>query len=151
MHPSFRRDENNTPISDIALIQLSSKLNMNDRVVRACLPQQGVYPTIGKRCYITGWGDLSFEGSSPARLQQAKLPVIRSDGETVDVGYNSPREGVSNACQGDSGGPLSCQRDDGTWQVEGAASYVLNRCQYLSAYAPLNKYLSWVKRYVPGL
>ena len=44
-----------------------------------------------------------------------------------------------------------CQRPDGSWQVEGAASYVYKGCWGISAYAPLNKYLKWVKQHVPNL
>jgi len=138
--------------ADIALIELSSPLRLNSRVVRACVPQQGVYPKVGAQCYIAGWGRISYNPRrSPEKLQQAKLPIMNNKGkEQVIAGHGV--QGKANACQGDSGGPLMCLKSDGkSWQVEGAASYVYRGCYGISAYSPLNKYLSWVKRYVPNL
>ena len=75
----------------------------------------------------------------------------RPDREQVFAGYGISSDGKANACQGDSRGPLMCRKSDGSWQVEGAASFVYRGCWGVSAYAPLNKYLSWVKQYVPNL
>ena len=51
MHPSYTGSNLNY---DVALVELSEPLKMNDRVVRACLPQSGVYPQVGKNCYVAG-------------------------------------------------------------------------------------------------
>ena len=40
--------------SDIALVELSAPLRLNNRVVRPCMPQQDVYPSAGENCYIAG-------------------------------------------------------------------------------------------------
>ena len=52
MHPNYKQGGGLN--ADIALIQLSSPLRLNDRVVKACMPQSGVYPSVGKNCYIAG-------------------------------------------------------------------------------------------------
>ena len=52
MHPSYGKGGYFN--ADVALIRLSSPLRLNDRVVKACMPQQGVYPKVGKNCYIAG-------------------------------------------------------------------------------------------------
>uniref|UniRef100_A0A7M5VHD3 Peptidase S1 domain-containing protein n=1 Tax=Clytia hemisphaerica TaxID=252671 RepID=A0A7M5VHD3_9CNID len=150
--------------NDIALIELSSPFRLNDRVVKACMPQHGVYPPAGSgsKCFIAGWGTTSHPGSSPSRLQQAELPVVQSphrgchnNREVVCVGkgFTSRPDGSQqpNACRGDSGGPLMCRKSDGSWQVDGVASYVYTYCKYYTAYAPVNKYLPWIKQYVRDL
>ena len=109
-----------------------------------------------------GWGRLNHPGASPDQLQQAKLPVVKSphrgchnNREVVSVGrgFDKQPDGKQhpNACRGDSGGPLMCQQPDGRWKVEGVASYVYTYCKYYTAYAPVNKYLSWIKQYATDM
>ncbi|XP_066920245.1 transmembrane protease serine 2-like [Clytia hemisphaerica] len=45
VHPEYGRYDEFS--ADIALIQLETPLRLNDRVVKACMPQQGVYPKVG--------------------------------------------------------------------------------------------------------
>uniref|UniRef100_A0A7M5X1N2 Peptidase S1 domain-containing protein n=4 Tax=Clytia hemisphaerica TaxID=252671 RepID=A0A7M5X1N2_9CNID len=160
MHPNY--GQGGALNADVALIELRTPLRLNDRVVKACMPQQGVYPKVGKNCYIAGWGTTTHPGNSPNRLQQAKLPVVgtphrgcHNNREVVCVGlgFGKQSDGKQhpNACRGDSGGPLMCQQSNGSWTVEGVASYVYTYCKYYTAYAPVNKYLPWIKQYVPNL
>ena len=51
----------------------------------------------------------------------------------------------------DSGGPLVCQRSDGSWKLDGVASFAYDYCYRSSAFAPVNKYLDWIKKYVKDL
>ena len=52
-HPGYGKGDG--PLNaDIALLELESPLMLNDRVVRACMPQQGVYPKVGTECFVTG-------------------------------------------------------------------------------------------------
>jgi len=107
-----------------------------------------------------GWGTTTHPGDSPDKLQQTILPVVgtphtgcHNNKEVVCVGYGfgNGADGKQhpNACRGDSGGPLVCQQVDGRWQLEGVASYVYTYCKHCTAYAPVNKYLSWIKEHVP--
>jgi len=51
MHPTYSA----TPLKhDIAMIELYDPAKLDNHVTTACLPQRGVYPTIGKNCFITG-------------------------------------------------------------------------------------------------
>ena len=52
-HPGYKKGVG-TLNADIALLELESPLIFNDRVVRACMPQQDVYPKVGKECFVTG-------------------------------------------------------------------------------------------------
>ncbi|XP_066927267.1 chymotrypsin-like elastase family member 1, partial [Clytia hemisphaerica] len=158
MHPNYDRQTVN---ADVALIELSTPFRLNDRVVKACMPQEGVYPPAGNgsKCFIAGWGKTSHPRSSTRYLQQAELPVVQSPHEgchyneevvCVGKGFTNQPDGSQqpNACRGDSGGPLMCQQSNGSWTVEGVASYVHTYCKYYTAYAPVNKYLPWIKQYV---
>ena len=51
-HPQYKQRGGLS--DDVALIELSSPLRLNDRVVKACMPTEGVYPTAGKNCYLAG-------------------------------------------------------------------------------------------------
>lgn len=159
-HPQYKQRGGLS--DDVALIELSSPLRLNDRVVKACMPTEGVYPRAGKNCYLAGWGTTTHPGRAPSELQQAKLPVVQSPHRgchnrrevvCVGLGFGTRPDGSqhANACRGDSGGPLMCQKSDGSWQVDGVASYVYTYCKYYTAYAPVNKYVPWIKKYVPDL
>ena len=52
MHPNYGKGSDVN--ADIALIELKTPLKLNDRVVRACMPKEGVYPKKGTNCYIAG-------------------------------------------------------------------------------------------------
>ncbi|XP_066920740.1 chymotrypsinogen 2-like [Clytia hemisphaerica] len=157
MHPRYSRYNLN---ADIALLELKTPAQLNSRVRLACVPQVGVYPPIGKQCYLAGWGTTTHPGNSPAILQQTRLPVVPSqkclnsqEHVCVGNGFNPRPDGSQqpNACRGDSGGPLVCQGSDGRWVLDGVASYVYTYCKYYTAYTPVNKYLPWVRQYVSGV
>ena len=111
---------------------------------------------------LQGWGITSHTANTrTSTLQQTVLPVVQSphkgchgSREVVCVGngFGTRPDGSqhANACRGDSGGPLVCEKN-GRWSVEGVASYVHTYCKYYTAYAPVNKYLDWMKLYVPTL
>ena len=102
-----------------------------------------------------GWGTTNHPGNTPSQLQQAKLPVVQSphrgchnNRQVICVGYGFESR-FPVGCRGDSGGPLMCQKGDGSWQVDGVASYVNTYCNYYTAFAPVNKFVHWIKLYVP--
>ena len=51
-HPQYKQGGGLN--NDVALIELSSPLQLNDRVVKSCMPSVGVYPEAGKNCYLAG-------------------------------------------------------------------------------------------------
>lgn len=117
IHPKF----NQVNIwNDIAIIKLSDKVTLNDRIQIACLPQKkdNYYPPIKyKNAYILGWGLNSIENlTSPDILQEALVSVYDSS-KCSSVVTSMPKnwqtqicagkfEGGVDSCQGDSGGPL---------------------------------------------
>lgn len=128
-HPNYSipRSFNN----DIAVLELSSPLIFNDFIQPICLPPSNkVFPP-DKRCTITGWGTLAYEGSLATILQKAVVHIISSQ-RCRRVYKNLVTEkmicagimaGGVDACQGDSGGPLVCRDPDKTWYLAGIVSY----------------------------
>lgn len=142
---------------DHALLELDHPVHLNKRVNLPCMPEEGVYPEIGKECVLAGWGSTHHPGNPTNLLQQTKLPVVEGKNCPVNTqaicvgkGKGTGPDGKQwpNACRGDSGGPLICQRKDGRWQLEGVASFVVTYCKYYTGYAPVNRYLSWINSYI---
>jgi len=148
-HPSY---DSNTLNSDFALLELKYPAKLNSRVELACMPSAGVAPKIGRKdCYHAGWG-MTHYPAKPGRtyiLQQSMLPIVPvarcvHNTEAVCTGYGD--ETKPNACRGDSGGPFMCRRSDGTWQLEGVASYVVTYCKYYTGFSPVNEKIDWIQK-----
>ena len=99
----------------------------------------------------------SYPGETNSSLKHAKLPVVenkwcRHIEEVVCLGYlREAKAKKPNLCMYDSGGPLVCQRSDGSWKLDGVASFAYDYCYRSSAFTPVNKYLDWIKKYVKDL
>ena len=52
MHPSYGKG--GALRSDVAMIELETPAKLTGRVKLPCLPKKGVYPAVGKNCYIAG-------------------------------------------------------------------------------------------------
>lgn len=149
-HPQYNKIS--TLNSDFALIELARPATLNQRVELACLPKAtGVYPKHGANCYVAGWGSIKHPGPVVDRLQQARLPVVdvkkcKWQLEVVCAGYGTVHD--ANACRGDSGGPFVCQQSDGSWVLEGVASYVVEYCKYYTGFSPVSQYLPWIRSYI---
>jgi len=144
--------------NDIALINLASPADLGEGVELVCLPDTNhhlPFDNLNKKCWITGWGTLSFRGSSPNTLMQASVPLVSKqrcenaypdqiDDSMLCAGLD---EGGVDACQGDSGGPLVCEFN-GTWYLEGATSWG-NGCaspHLYGVYAKVRNFISWLSR-----
>jgi len=123
----------NSPIRyshDIALLKLSRPARLNKAVGLACMPGSSGYVSVGKRCWVTGWGRLQSGGSSPSVLMQVSVPVVSQ--YTCDNSYKKRvhdsmicsgyAQGGKDACQGDSGGPMVCE-SGGRFYLEGVVSW----------------------------
>ncbi|XP_066929836.1 chymotrypsinogen A-like [Clytia hemisphaerica] len=140
---------------DIALIQLDRPAALNDRVGTVCLPKKGVYPKVGTKCILAGWGYTNWEKKTDADIvQQTFLPIAASDKPHPGC-HNNPKvmcfgEGFNaknpTGCRGDSGGPMICQDADGRWVAEGVNSYLHSYCKYFLANAPVNQYIDWIHK-----
>lgn len=58
MHPSYGKG--GALRSDVAMVELETPARLTDRVKVPCLPKKGVYPAVGKNCYIAGINEFSF-------------------------------------------------------------------------------------------
>jgi len=152
-HPSYN---SRSMVYDIGLIKLSSPVQLGDCVGTVCLPSDDV--ATGTDCWITGWGTLSSGGSSPTKLQEAKVTVLsnkacKNTGYDVDEIHKSMicaqgtngNGDITDACQGDSGGPLVCN-NQGAWTVYGATSwgYGCASQNYPGIWARVHETLDWI-------
>ena len=112
---------------------------------------------LGKECYVSGWGDTLFEGSSPDILREAKVRLVPREICNRELSYNGKihkralcagfEEGGVDTCQGDSGGPLSCEYR-GRFYLTGVTSWGKGCAQphKYGVYANMFKLTSWVKK-----
>ncbi|XP_064512934.1 acrosin-like [Pseudopipra pipra] len=115
-----------TAKNNIALLELDKRLECNDYIQLACVPDTSLVVSDLKTCYIAGWGPTTKKALRPRLvLQEAKVRLIdvqlcnssRWYGGAVhphDLCAGYPRGGI-DTCQGDSGGPLVCKDSKGDY------------------------------------
>nr|XP_016851673.1 PREDICTED: serine protease 27 [Anolis carolinensis] len=168
IHPMYA---GHTTSGDIALVQLSRKVQYSYLILPICLPDASLKFPPGKVCWVTGWGNLrhSVNLPSPQTLQKVKVPIIDSkkcaelyrknmgDGlnpriiqdDMICAGYP---EGRRDACKGDSGGPMVCLIGQ-SWVLAGIVSWgegcaIKNRP---GVYSRLTYYENWIHSYIPEI
>ncbi|XP_056392698.1 uncharacterized protein LOC130285363 [Hyla sarda] len=131
----------NGVIGDIALLKLSVPATYTNDIMPVCLPSSTVNFPCGMECWVTGWGDISYNVSLPNPRTLQKVMVQLIDYKTCDsmyhinsttssyttIIYNSMicagySAGGKDSCQGDSGGPLVC-KVNGIWYQAGVVSF----------------------------
>ncbi len=154
MHENYKYPLENS--NDIALIKLASPADLGKGVGLVCLSDTSYhlpFDDLNKKCWITGWGTLSFGGASPNPLMQASVPLVSKqrctsahpgdiDDSMLCAGFD---EGGIDTCQGDSGGPLVCEFN-GTWYLEGVVSWGFGCAQAnkYGVYANVRNLKSWL-------
>ncbi|XP_037548326.1 chymotrypsin A [Nematolebias whitei] len=138
--------------NDILLIKLASPAQLNTRISPVCVAETSDYYPGGMLCVTSGWGLLKYNhANTPARLQQATLPLLTNDdcrrywgSKITDLMICAGASGASS-CMGDSGGPLVCQKD-GSWTLVGIVSWGSGTCSTSSpgVYARVTKLRSWM-------
>ncbi|KFQ40337.1 Transmembrane protease serine 9, partial [Mesitornis unicolor] len=151
-HPLFN------PIAldfDVAVLELARPLVFNKYIQPICLPLAAQQFPVGKKCIISGWGDLQ-EGNvtKPETLQKALVGII--DQETCDFLYNFSLtdrmicagflEGKVDSCQGDSGGPLACEVTPGVFYLAGIVSWGIGCAQAMNpgVYSRVTHLRDWI-------
>uniref|UniRef100_A0A6I8N0T6 Peptidase S1 domain-containing protein n=1 Tax=Ornithorhynchus anatinus TaxID=9258 RepID=A0A6I8N0T6_ORNAN len=144
-------------VNDVALMKLSQKAQLNDKVQLACLPPAGQILPHDTPCFVSGWGTLYTGGPLPDKLQQAQLPVVdHAHCSHQDWWGNDIKESmicaggdIRSACNGDSGGPLNCRGSDGRWYIQGIASFVYGEgCNTLkkpTVFTRDSAFVSWIE------
>uniref|UniRef100_A0A3Q2ZXU6 chymotrypsin n=1 Tax=Kryptolebias marmoratus TaxID=37003 RepID=A0A3Q2ZXU6_KRYMA len=142
--------------NDILLIKLASPAQMNMRVSAVCMAETTDNYLGGMKCVTSGWGlTRSTNPSTPARLQQAALPLLSNENcrsywgsKITDLMICAGASGASS-CMGDSGGPLVCQKN-GAWTLVGIVSWGSGTCSpsMPGVYARVTKLRSWADQII---
>ena len=143
--------------NDWIMLKLDSPLQFNDAVQPTCLPPPNWAPDNdpNNRCFVSGWGTLSYGGNSPEILQWVEVPAVTNDicnqayynsitDAMICAGY---AEGGKDSCQGDSGGPFVCLNNDNEAILTGIVSFG-SGCAYAGyygVYARVTKILGWIQ------
>ncbi|XP_078678989.1 clotting factor C-like [Branchiostoma floridae x Branchiostoma belcheri] len=156
--------------NDVALIRLSKRATLTDRVRPVCLPTRQTAQThlrAGSEGVAIGWGTTET-GEVAAQLKHARVPVI--DPDTCEAAYAEKNigltvtrnmfcagyeEGKVDACAGDSGGPIVFQTGEGEekrWVLEGLVSWGSPEgcglpMQY-GGYVKLVKFVRWIDSFI---
>ncbi|XP_070812106.1 chymotrypsin-like elastase family member 3B [Pituophis catenifer annectens] len=148
--------------NDIALLKLSRRAELNDKVSLACIPEPETVLPNGYPCYITGWGRIFTGGPLSTKLQQALLPVVDYDhcrkpdwwGGSVRPSMVCAGGDIQSGCNGDSGGPLNCQGNDGRWYVHGITSFVsamgCNTLKKPTVFTRVSAFDGWILKTLKG-
>uniref|UniRef100_A0A8B9RSU6 Peptidase S1 domain-containing protein n=1 Tax=Accipiter nisus TaxID=211598 RepID=A0A8B9RSU6_9AVES len=129
IHEKYRYPEHDY---DIALVQLSKRVEFTSSIHRVCLPEPSQTFPYNIYAVITGWGVVQ-PCPTPNALQEATVKLIDSNTcnrKEVYDGDITPRmlcagylEGGVDACQGDSGGPLVTPDSRLMWYLVGIVSW----------------------------
>ncbi|XP_033757771.1 transmembrane protease serine 9-like [Pecten maximus] len=151
---SHRRYSSANINNDIAIMELSSPVTLNDYVTPVCITETDV--AAGTNCVSTGWGDTQGTGSSDV-LRQVTVPIISQQTCSSSQYYGSYLDtktmicagfpqGGKDSCQGDSGGPLVCPTSGNTWALTGVTSWGFGCAEAYSpgVYTRVYNYISWI-------
>ncbi|KAM6332228.1 transmembrane protease serine 9 [Alca torda] len=140
---------------DVAVLELARPLVFNKYIQPICLPLAVQKFPVGKKCIISGWGDLQEgNGTKPETLQKASVRII--DQNTCNFLYNFSLtdrmicagflEGKVDSCQGDSGGPLACEVTPGAFYLAGIVSWGIGCAQAMQpgVYSRITKLKDWI-------
>jgi len=150
VHADYQRTDGN----DIAMIKLTSAVDLSGRQARAvCLPEPGE-SFAGQTCVASGWGYMQEDASTVNHLRHVALPIISNSlcryymhGVSDNVICAGRTSGGIDTCQGDSGGPLVCKSSDGHWKQAGIVSTGVGcaRRNRFGFYTAVESFNSWVK------
>ena len=144
--------------NDIALMKLAKPAALGRGIGLVCMPNVShplPFDNNLKKCWITGWGTLTYQGSSPNVLMEAPVPLVsrgrcvrayphQIDNTMLCAGRD---QGGVDSCQGDSGGPLVCEFNN-TWFLEGITSwgYKCASPGKYGVYTYVRNFIPWVSK-----
>ena len=114
-HPDYNSVTMN---NDFSILKLAEPVKYSDKVQPACLPNNRREKYVGEKATVTGWGALSYYGSTPDELHAVDLTVTTNamcrssygsyitDSMLCASDDGKDGEGKRDSCRGDTGGPL---------------------------------------------
>lgn len=157
VHPSYdpTLDDN-----DIALLQLSSPVTINNPAMLATPATDAAWAAAGQTVTATGWGNTNATGTAsyPSLLQQVDLTITSQTSCNTAYGGDITANMICAAapgkdtCQGDSGGPIFASNHAGGVIQVGITSFGIGCAQaaYPGVYTRVSRYNDWVRSYVPA-
>ncbi|XP_024662263.2 suppressor of tumorigenicity 14 protein homolog [Maylandia zebra] len=145
-----------TEDSDIALMELDTRVSLTQHIRPICLPSSTYFFPSGQEAWITGWGTTLQGGAATAILQKAEVKIINSRLCNILLNYRvtgnmlcaGVLSGGVDTCKGDSGGPLSVANSRGRFFLAGVTSWGKGcaRIYAPGVYTRVTKYRSWIKQ-----
>uniref|UniRef100_A0A3Q3MQD9 Peptidase S1 domain-containing protein n=1 Tax=Labrus bergylta TaxID=56723 RepID=A0A3Q3MQD9_9LABR len=150
-HEGFVYEQDKTDITnDVALVHLSTPVNMTREISPICLPKPGAVMPAGTPCFVTGWGDEkgNLFPKVSEKLNQAALPIVDFQtcskpaywwdilrpsmicAEKNTTLTSTSLKEYTHFDTGDSGGPFACAAAGAnpTWEVHGIVSFGPQGC-----------------------
>ncbi|XP_004681316.1 PREDICTED: transmembrane protease serine 11F [Condylura cristata] len=152
LHENYHRETNE---NDIALAQLSTRVEFSNIVQRVCLPDSFIKLPPKTSVFVTGFGSIVDDGPTQNKLRQARVETISTDvcnrKDVYDGLITSGMlcagfmEGKVDACKGDSGGPLVYDNRD-IWYLIGIVSWGQSCAlpKKPGVYTRVTQYRSWI-------
>ncbi|KAM4811154.1 transmembrane protease serine 11F [Urocitellus parryii] len=152
LHENYHRETNE---NDIALAQLTTRVEFSNIVQRVCLPDSSMKLPPKTSVFVTGFGSIVDDGPTQNKLRQARVETIGTDvcnRKDVYDGLVTPgmlcagfMEGKVDACKGDSGGPLVYDNRD-IWYIVGIVSWGQSCAlpKKPGVYTRVTKYRDWI-------
>uniref|UniRef100_A0AAQ6IIP7 Peptidase S1 domain-containing protein n=3 Tax=Anabas testudineus TaxID=64144 RepID=A0AAQ6IIP7_ANATE len=139
---------------DIMLLELSIKVELNNRVQTVKLPESRINIKENQQCLVAGWGKTTTYGHVENELRMVDVSVV--DKEICKTEWKNLPPNVICAggygteagfCQGDCGGPLVCS---------GIAVGIVSFNKYMNCnypdvpnvYTDVSKYVHWINNII---
>uniref|UniRef100_A0A663F8V0 Peptidase S1 domain-containing protein n=1 Tax=Aquila chrysaetos chrysaetos TaxID=223781 RepID=A0A663F8V0_AQUCH len=125
---------------DVAILELARPLVFSKYIQPVCLPLAVQKFPVGKKCIISGWGNLQ-EGNDQKTCNF--LYNFSLTDRMICAGF---LEGKIDSCQGDSGGPLACEMTPGVFYLAGIVSWGIGCAQATKpgVYSRITKLKDWI-------
>ncbi|XP_053371255.1 serine protease 27-like [Clarias gariepinus] len=146
-----------TSDNDIALVQLSSSVTINNYVLPVCLTTSNSFYPGDTKTWVNGFGKISSSVNlpSPKTLQEVEVLIVNNSRYaklyptsliTNNMICSGLFKGGKDSCQGDSGGPLVINVNR-RWVQAGIVSFG-NGCalpNYPGVYTRVSQYEDWIR------